>query len=62
MKTIPPPPDPAELIESLDPDAIRERLMRLHRQDKALRVLLRAAIARRRYERPTAEEAPPDAT
>jgi hypothetical protein len=41
---------PADLIDRLDPGAIRERLEDLDRQAAALRVLLRAALARRREE------------
>jgi hypothetical protein len=40
--------DPAALVDSLDAEAIRERLDVLERQAKALRVLLRAALARER--------------
>jgi hypothetical protein len=41
-------PDPVTLVDALDPDVIRERLDELHRQESALRALLRAALARRR--------------
>lgn len=37
-----------DLIETLDPDAIRRRLADLEAEQSALRVLLRAAIARSR--------------
>ena len=40
--------DPAKLIANLDPDAIRSRLADLDAEESALRVLLRAALARRR--------------
>jgi hypothetical protein len=40
--------DPAALIESLNPQTIRERLAELDRQVRALRVLLRSALARQR--------------
>ena len=40
------PPDAVALIESLDPEAIRNRLAELDRQSRALRVLLRSAMAR----------------
>lgn len=40
--------DPTELIASLDPEAIRSRLAELNAEESALRVLLRAALARRR--------------
>jgi hypothetical protein len=42
------PADPVSLIERIDPDAIRERLADLDRQTRALRVLLRSALARQR--------------
>lgn len=42
------PADPAAMIEALDPETIRDHLIELDRQSRALRVLLRAAIARRR--------------
>jgi hypothetical protein len=42
------PADPAALIEALDPDLIRDRLAELDRQSRALRVLLRTAVARQR--------------
>jgi hypothetical protein len=38
---------PIDLIDKLDPDAIREKLADLERQATALRILLRAALARR---------------
>jgi hypothetical protein len=41
--------DPIAFVDELDPDVIRERLDDLDRQSRALRVLLRAALARRRY-------------
>jgi hypothetical protein len=37
-----------ELLNSLNPDRIRERLAELDREAIALRTLLRAALARRR--------------
>jgi hypothetical protein len=40
--------DPAALIESLNPQTIRERLAELDCQARALRVLLRSALARQR--------------
>lgn len=40
--------DPIELIEHLDPNAIRARLDDLRRQEDALKVLLRAAVRRDR--------------
>jgi hypothetical protein len=39
---------PLDLVEQLDPDKIRQQLTDLDRQSRALRVLLRAALARRR--------------
>ena len=39
---------PAELIEGLEPDAIRQRLAELDAEQSALRVFLRAALARSR--------------
>lgn len=50
MNSMPDTIDPATLVESLDPETIRARLVALHDQQKALRVLLRAANARRRSE------------
>jgi hypothetical protein len=41
-------PDPVALVDQLEPDAIRTRLAELDRQSRALRVLLRAAVARER--------------
>jgi hypothetical protein len=38
----------AALVESLDPEAIRDQLAELDRQSRALRVLLRSAQARQR--------------
>jgi len=46
---------PLQLIEQLDPDIIRGELARLSQQEDALRVLLRAALARRRTEQERAE-------
>jgi hypothetical protein len=40
--------DPVSVIDSLDPNELRERLHELDRQQPALRVLLRAALARQR--------------
>lgn len=40
--------DPTQVVASLDPDAIRKRLAELNAEESALRVLLRAAIARSR--------------
>ena len=53
------PPDPVSLIDTLDPDAIAARLEELVREQDALRVLLRAARARRRGQqaRPPSEKA-----
>ena len=44
--------DPISLIETLDSATIRARLERLAEEERALRVFLRAAIARERYRRP----------
>jgi hypothetical protein len=38
--------DPANVLEVLVPDQLRERLKVLDRQQRAVRILLRAAIAR----------------
>ncbi len=38
--------DPVNLVDNLDPDALRQRLRELERQQRAVRVLLRAAVAR----------------
>ena len=40
--------DPVALVDGLEPDAIRWRIAELDRQSRALRVLLRAAVARER--------------
>jgi hypothetical protein len=48
MTTANPPSDPAAFIESLNPQTIREQLAELDRQARALRVLLRSALARQR--------------
>jgi hypothetical protein len=37
-------------VDSLEPDAIRTRIAELDRQSRALRVLLRAAVARERQD------------
>ncbi len=50
--------DPVALVDALEPDAIRSRLADLDRQSRALRVLLRAAIARERRERPASGATP----
>lgn len=42
---------PTAIVNSLNPDEIRERLDELDREASALRVLLRAAIARQRPSR-----------
>jgi hypothetical protein len=49
MDTTTLPADPAALIENLDAEAIRDRLAELDRQTRALRVLLRSAVARQRF-------------
>jgi hypothetical protein len=41
-----PPSDPVKLLETLDAEAIQERLDALDREARALRVLLRSARAR----------------
>jgi hypothetical protein len=48
MKTTTPLTDAAAIVESLDVEAIRDRLDELDRQSRALRVLLRSALARQR--------------
>ena len=40
--------DPATLLDSLDPEQLRQQLEELDRQQSALRVLLRAALVRQR--------------
>jgi len=45
-----------ELLAGLDPDAIRERLEEIEREACALRALLRAALARRRGQKPRPAE------
>jgi hypothetical protein len=52
--------DPTALLDALDPEALRDRLHALEREARALRVLLRAALARQRHQArqlPEAEEA-----
>ncbi|HEV3340502.1 MAG TPA: hypothetical protein VG125_09095, partial [Pirellulales bacterium] len=49
--------DPAKMLDTLDADAISERLAELDRQSRALRVLLRAARARQRNYHQTKKEA-----
>jgi hypothetical protein len=39
-------PDAASIIDGLDPAALRRQLAELERQQRAVRVLLRAAVAR----------------
>jgi len=51
-------PDPAAIIQALDSRAIRAQLDRIYADERALRVLLRAAIARERYEPDRREAAP----
>ena len=43
--------DPAKMLDTLDANAISERLAELDRQARALRVLLRAVRARQRSQR-----------
>jgi hypothetical protein len=50
--------DPVALVDALEPDVIRERIADLDRQSRALRVLLRAAVARERRVRPTGAAMP----
>jgi hypothetical protein len=50
-------PDPVALVDGLDAAAIRARIAELERQGRALRVLLRAAVARERRRRPVPQEA-----
>jgi hypothetical protein len=45
------PTDPAALIEGLDPEQIRRELEDLDGRARALRVLLRSALARQRAQR-----------
>jgi hypothetical protein len=49
--TTTPATDPLAVVEALDPEAIRTELADLHRREAALRVLLRAAVARQRPQR-----------
>jgi hypothetical protein len=46
------PPNFAALLDSLDPEAIRQRLCDLERESQAMRVLLRAARARKQPKPP----------
>jgi hypothetical protein len=49
-------PDPVALVDQLEPDALRAQLAELDRQSRALRVLLRAAIARERRAQAAADQ------
>ncbi len=40
--------DPVAIVDSLEPDDLRERIAGLDRRSRALRVLLRAVVARER--------------
>jgi hypothetical protein len=51
MLAQPPARDPSEILDSLDPATIEASLADLQRQERALKVLLRAARARGRRER-----------
>jgi hypothetical protein len=51
--------DPVQLVDQLDPEQIAARIEELDRQCEALRVLLRAARARR-WRRPSASERKPE--
>jgi hypothetical protein len=44
----PQPDDPAEIVDSLDPGAILDRMSAISAEHQALRVLLKAALARKR--------------
>jgi hypothetical protein len=46
MPPPPKPPDPVSLVDSLEPEALRARLRDLENQSRAVKVLLRAAVAR----------------
>ncbi len=48
--------DPVALVNSLDADAIRERLDAISREQEALRVLLRAALRVRKDDGPGGKE------
>jgi len=51
MATLPlPPTDPVTLVRTLDPDEIRRHLAENDHERRALLVLLRAALARKRAE------------
>jgi hypothetical protein len=50
--------DPVALVDALEPAAIRARIADLERQSRALRVLLRAAVARERRARPASGASP----
>jgi hypothetical protein len=50
------PPTPHELVENLDAAAIRFRLEELDKERDALRILLRAAMARDRRQPPAARK------
>jgi hypothetical protein len=49
------PINPVSLVENLDPEAIRTELDELAKREDALRVLLRAAVARKRGQVKTKE-------
>jgi hypothetical protein len=52
--------DPVAVIDSLDARTIRDRLTDLRRQEDALRILLRAALARQRDRAASAPHTPAD--
>ena len=56
MDAATPKPDPIELVRTLDPDAIRDRLESLDDEREALRVLLRAAMRKRKKSVPADSE------
>jgi hypothetical protein len=50
--------NPVELVESLVADEIRQRLIELDHQERALRVLLKAAVAREKHHTRSASVVP----
>jgi hypothetical protein len=41
--------DPLSIVDNLNPEVIRDELVKLANQQAALRVLLRSAVARQRF-------------
>lgn len=55
MDTPPPHIDASAMIAAISPDSIRARLEEIDREARALRVLLRSAVARQRQRQPRQE-------